>query len=150
MTLEFTVNASRSGRGGFQIGEQPPPELAIKTRRPYAQGFGRTGRRRRMAAFADRNAGSFMLGAIVTVVVEFVAGAPALLSLQAASRVYCGDRRPGRHRLLVGGFLGYLIFHKEATDGFLQPSGIIGSVIGSVIVLLIWTRVGGRSSMRTR
>jgi uncharacterized membrane protein YeaQ/YmgE (transglycosylase-associated protein family) len=50
----------------------------------------------------------------------------------------------------VGGFLGYLIFHKDATDGFLQPSGIIGSVIGAVIVLLIWTRVGGRSSMRTR
>jgi uncharacterized membrane protein YeaQ/YmgE (transglycosylase-associated protein family) len=50
----------------------------------------------------------------------------------------------------VGGFLGYLIFHKDATDGFLQPAGIIGSVIGAVIVLLIWTRVGGRSSMRTR
>ena len=51
---------------------------------------------------------------------------------------------------LVGGLLGYLIFHKDATDGFLQPSGIIGSVIGAVIVLLIWTRAGGRSSMRTR
>jgi uncharacterized membrane protein YeaQ/YmgE (transglycosylase-associated protein family) len=47
----------------------------------------------------------------------------------------------------VGGFLGYLIFHKDS--GFLQPSGIIGSVIGAVIVLLIWTRIGGRSTIRS-
>jgi uncharacterized membrane protein YeaQ/YmgE (transglycosylase-associated protein family) len=45
----------------------------------------------------------------------------------------------------VGGFLGYLIFHHH---GFFQPSGIIGSVIGAVIVLLIWLKVGGRSSIR--
>lgn len=48
----------------------------------------------------------------------------------------------------VGGFLGYLIFHKDSQDGFFQPSGIIGSIIGSVIVLLIWLRIGGRSSVR--
>ena len=36
----------------------------------------------------------------------------------------------------VGGFLGYLIFHKDAHNGFFQPSGIIGSIIGAVIVLL--------------
>jgi uncharacterized membrane protein YeaQ/YmgE (transglycosylase-associated protein family) len=48
----------------------------------------------------------------------------------------------------VGGFLGYLIFHKDSQDGFFQPSGIIGSIIGAVIVLLVWMRVGGRSSIR--
>jgi uncharacterized membrane protein YeaQ/YmgE (transglycosylase-associated protein family) len=48
----------------------------------------------------------------------------------------------------VGGFLGYLIFHKDGHDGFFQPSGIIGSVIGAIIVLLIWIRVGGRSTIR--
>jgi uncharacterized membrane protein YeaQ/YmgE (transglycosylase-associated protein family) len=47
----------------------------------------------------------------------------------------------------VGGFLGYLLFHKDAQDGFLQPAGIIGAFIGAVIVLLIWTRVGGRRSV---
>jgi uncharacterized membrane protein YeaQ/YmgE (transglycosylase-associated protein family) len=48
----------------------------------------------------------------------------------------------------VGGFIGYLIFHKDGQDGFFQPSGIVGSIIGAVIVLLIWIRVGGRTSIR--
>ena len=45
----------------------------------------------------------------------------------------------------VGGFLGYLIFHKDAQSGFFQPSGIIGSVIGAVIVLFLWLRFGTKS-----
>jgi uncharacterized membrane protein YeaQ/YmgE (transglycosylase-associated protein family) len=44
----------------------------------------------------------------------------------------------------VGGFLGYVLFHHDAQNGAIQPSGIIGSVIGAVIVLLLVTRVGGR------
>lgn len=50
----------------------------------------------------------------------------------------------------VGGLLGYLLFHKDSAEGFFQPSGIIGSVIGAVIVLVIWLRVGGRRSVRSR
>jgi uncharacterized membrane protein YeaQ/YmgE (transglycosylase-associated protein family) len=50
----------------------------------------------------------------------------------------------------VGGFLGFLLFHKDSAQGFFQPSGIIGSVLGAVVVLVIWLRVGGRSSVRTR
>ncbi len=48
----------------------------------------------------------------------------------------------------VGGFIGYLIFHHDKQDGFFQPSGIIGSVVGAVIVLLVWIRVGGRRGIR--
>ncbi len=47
---------------------------------------------------------------------------------------------------LVGGLLGYLLFHKDADDGLLQPSGIIGSIIGAVIALLIWQWSQRRSS----
>lgn len=38
----------------------------------------------------------------------------------------------------IGGFLGYLLFGKDADDGLFQPAGIIGSIIGAVIALLIW------------
>jgi uncharacterized membrane protein YeaQ/YmgE (transglycosylase-associated protein family) len=44
----------------------------------------------------------------------------------------------------VGGFLGYLLFHKDGVEGAFQPSGIIGSVIGAVLALLVWRRVGHR------
>jgi uncharacterized membrane protein YeaQ/YmgE (transglycosylase-associated protein family) len=40
---------------------------------------------------------------------------------------------------LIGGLLGYVLFHKDADDGLLQPSGLIGSIIGAVIALLIWS-----------
>jgi uncharacterized membrane protein YeaQ/YmgE (transglycosylase-associated protein family) len=42
----------------------------------------------------------------------------------------------------VGGFLGYLLFGKDANEGALQPSGIIGAVIGAVIALLVYRRIG--------
>jgi uncharacterized membrane protein YeaQ/YmgE (transglycosylase-associated protein family) len=42
----------------------------------------------------------------------------------------------------VGGFLGAVIFGKDADEGWLQPSGIIGAVIGAVLALLVYRRVG--------
>ena len=40
---------------------------------------------------------------------------------------------------LVGSFVGGLIFSLTAGDGFeLRPSGIIGSVLGALIVTLLW------------
>jgi uncharacterized membrane protein YeaQ/YmgE (transglycosylase-associated protein family) len=93
-----------------------------------------------------------MLGLIVTViVVGLIAGAlarflvPGKQSMSILTTIVLGIVGS-----FVGGFLGFLLFHKDASDGFFQPSGLIGSVIGAVIVLLIWTRVGGRSSTRTR
>jgi uncharacterized membrane protein YeaQ/YmgE (transglycosylase-associated protein family) len=48
----------------------------------------------------------------------------------------------------VGGFLGYALFKKDEEDSWFQASGIIGSVIGAIIVLLIWRAVQGRSGDR--
>ena len=48
----------------------------------------------------------------------------------------------------VGGFLGFLLFHADPNGGFLQPSGIIGSIIGAIIVLLIWMAVRRRNGAR--
>ena len=44
----------------------------------------------------------------------------------------------------VGGFLGYLIFGADIDDGAVQVSGIIGSVLGAIIVLLIYRAVTNR------
>lgn len=38
----------------------------------------------------------------------------------------------------VGGFLGYVLFDKDISKGAIQLSGFFGSLIGSVIVLLIY------------
>jgi uncharacterized membrane protein YeaQ/YmgE (transglycosylase-associated protein family) len=46
----------------------------------------------------------------------------------------------------IGGFLGYLIFHKDATEGALQPSGIIGSILGAVVALLVYRAVSRRGA----
>lgn len=92
-----------------------------------------------------------MLGFILSIIViGLIAGALARLLV------------PGRQGLsipatillgivgsLVGGFLGRLLFGADSGSGFLQPAGIIGSVIGAVIVLLIWTRLGARRTVRS-
>jgi uncharacterized membrane protein YeaQ/YmgE (transglycosylase-associated protein family) len=41
----------------------------------------------------------------------------------------------------VGGFLGYLLFNHDVNEGALQASGILGSVIGAVVVLLVYRKV---------
>jgi uncharacterized membrane protein YeaQ/YmgE (transglycosylase-associated protein family) len=48
----------------------------------------------------------------------------------------------------VGGFIGYVIFHKDSQDGFFQPSGLIGSIIGAVIALLIRPALSGNQRRR--
>jgi len=92
-----------------------------------------------------------MFGLIVSLIVfGLIAGAVARLlvpgkqDLSIAMTIVVGIAGS-----FVGGFLGYLIFHKDGHDGFFQPSGIIGSIIGAVIVLLIWGRLGGRSTVRS-
>lgn len=91
-----------------------------------------------------------MVGLIVSlIIIGLIAGAVARLVV------------PGRQNIsilmtivlgiigsFVGGFLGYLIFHKNAQDGFFQPSGIIGAIIGAIIVLLLWTSLGRHRSVR--
>lgn len=46
----------------------------------------------------------------------------------------------------IGGFLGWLLFGSDIEEGALQSSGLIGSIIGAVLALLIWrSTAGGRT-----
>ncbi len=45
---------------------------------------------------------------------------------------------------LLGGFLGAVIFGFDSDDGALQAGGIVGSIIGSILLLLIVRLVTSR------
>jgi uncharacterized membrane protein YeaQ/YmgE (transglycosylase-associated protein family) len=91
-----------------------------------------------------------MIGLIISIiVVGLIAGAVARLVVPGRQNISIGMTiLLGIVGSFVGGFLGFLIFGADATDGFLQPAGIIGSIIGAIIVLVLWLRFGNRSSAR--
>ena len=45
----------------------------------------------------------------------------------------------------VGGILGYVLFGWDEDEGWVQPGGIFGSILGAVLVILAW-----RAWMRRR
>lgn len=48
----------------------------------------------------------------------------------------------------IGGFIGYALFGKDFDEGALQPSGIIGSILGAIVALLVYRAANGRGSVR--
>lgn len=83
------------------------------------------------------------------IIVGLIAGALARLLVPGRDALGIGGTiLLGMVGSLVGGFLGYVLFHKDGQDGFLQTSGLIGSVIGAVIALLIYRRVGSKRRVR--
>ena len=91
-----------------------------------------------------------MLGLIVSlIIVGLIAGALARLIVPGKQHISIPMTiLLGIIGSFVGGFLGFLIFQHDPMDGFFQPAGIIGSIIGAIIVLLVYTRFAGRSGAR--
>jgi uncharacterized membrane protein YeaQ/YmgE (transglycosylase-associated protein family) len=88
-----------------------------------------------------------VLGFLITlIIIGLIAGALARLVVPGRqSMSLVATAVLGIIGSFVGGFLGYLLFRQDASDGYVQPAGIIGSILGAVLVLLLWTRFGSRS-----
>lgn len=91
-----------------------------------------------------------MLGLIVSIIViGLIAGAIARLLVPGKQNLSIGMTiLLGIVGSFVGGFLGFLLFHSDPAGGFFQPAGIIGSIIGSIIVLILWIHFGSRRTAR--
>lgn len=91
-----------------------------------------------------------MVGLIITLlIVGLLAGALARLLVPGPDPIgILGTIVVGIVGSFVGGFLGYVLFHKDRNEGALQPSGIIGSIIGAIVVLLVYRAVSGRNTRR--
>ena len=90
-----------------------------------------------------------MLGLIIFLLVfGLIAGALARLIVPGKQDLGIGGTiLVGVIGSFVGGFIGWAIFDHDRTEGALQPSGIVGSIIGAIVVLLLLTRFG---KVRTR
>jgi len=83
------------------------------------------------------------LGTILAfIVIGLIAGAAARFLVPGPDPMgWIGTIVLGIIGSFVGGFLANLIFGGTVA---LSPAGIVGSIIGAIIVLLIWRQVGGR------
>ena len=91
-----------------------------------------------------------MLGFIITmVIIGLIAGFLARALVPGRDPMTVGGTiLLGIVGSFIGGFLGYVLFGADVSDGAVQPSGLIGSVVGAVIALLVLRRMGG--GRRTR
>lgn len=78
---------------------------------------------------------------ITFLIVGFIAGLIARALVSGPSPAGCLPTTVlGVIGSFVGGFLGYLIFDKDLGAGAFQASGLFGSIVGAIIVLLIYRK----------
>ncbi|HEX3816522.1 MAG TPA: GlsB/YeaQ/YmgE family stress response membrane protein [Mycobacteriales bacterium] len=88
-----------------------------------------------------------MLGLILTlVVIGLIAGAIARLLVPGRDPIGIpGTILLGIVGSFIGGFLGYLIHH-DTSEGWFHTAGLLGSIVGAVIALLIYRRLDSKRS----
>ena len=86
---------------------------------------------------------------IVLLIVGFLAGALARLLVPGPDPMgLAGTWLLGVLGSFLGGFLGYVLTGADSDDGAIQVSGVIGSIIGAVVLLLIYRAVTSRRAHR--
>ena len=90
-----------------------------------------------------------MIGFIIgLIVIGLIAGALARLLVPGRDPMGIGATIVlGIVGSFIGGFLWNALFVKGDQDGF-QAAGLIGSIIGAVIALLVWRMIEGRRGVR--
>ena len=87
---------------------------------------------------------------IVLLIVGFIAGALARLLVPGPDPMsLLGTWLLGVLGSFVGGFLGYVLFGADIEDGAVQVSGVIGSILGAIILLLIYRTATRRRSVHS-
>ena len=85
------------------------------------------------------------MGIITLLVVGLIAGLIARLLMPGRDPIgIIGTLVLGVIGSFVGGFLGYVLFGKDLSEGALQPSGLLGAIVGAFIVLAIYRAAQSR------
>ena len=72
----------------------------------------------------------FVFGIVFGALARLIVPGPDPMSIAATWALgVCGS--------LLGGFLGYAIFGADIDDGAVQAGGIFGSIVGSILLLLL-------------
>jgi uncharacterized membrane protein YeaQ/YmgE (transglycosylase-associated protein family) len=86
------------------------------------------------------------MGVILYIVIGFVAGIIARSVLPGRQQMgIAATTILGMVGSLVGGIIGSLFSRESITA--IHPSGVVLSIIGAIIVLYLWTRVGGQQKV---
>ena len=76
---------------------------------------------------------------VVLLVMGFIAGLIARVIVPGNDSIgFFGTALLGIVGSFVGGFLGYALRGNDIKDGAFQTSGFLGSVIGAIVVLLVY------------
>lgn len=91
-----------------------------------------------------------MIGFIIgIVIIGLIAGALARLLVPGRDPMGIGATIVlGIVGSFLGGFLADVLFRSDAADRGLSPAGLLGSVIGAVIALLVYNAVTHRRGVR--
>lgn len=85
------------------------------------------------------------------IIIGLIAGAIARFLVPGRDPMGClGTILLGMVGSFIGGFLAFLIFDRNLDEGAIQPSGLLGSILGAIIALLVWRQIGGSRGARAR